>query len=461
MNKSVSITYIFSSFIEITRTCHQRCGYCSYFKEDSPLLPIEELRKRVQELASKGATEVIFISGEAPQEYPHIQIELHRNGFSSFTDYLLKATELAIEANMIPILSIGYLDEFSAERLASSGCSVRVNLVCSALSKKGQALEHTRGRNPSSGKACIESLHKAGLPYSIGFVIGIGETEEERHAFIRETGRFCTADPYLQDVRLIPFQPTAECAMSQRPPLPFSSVKKTVETLKEAFPVHHISVPPYLFYRFPELIEAGLNDLGSLPFLTGDPSFPGFSIPNHETIKTRLAKLNHQLFERSSLCTPAALNRPEIAQVLMITRGIIERRNSSGLNLIDNNRCFVCGKENELGLHIEMKESVNEHTCTFTWTPGPAYQGYAGIVHGGILSTLMDEAMAYAVMNNEILAVTADMRIRFNRPTPVGIPLKFVATRVGQRKNFHFARASVLLPDGTVLAEAEGRFAEI
>lgn len=73
----------------------------------------------------------------------------------------------------------------------------------------------------------------------------------------------------------------------------------------------------------------------------------------------------------------------------------------------------------------------------------------------------MDEAMAYAVMNNQITAVTADIRVRFIRPTPVGIPLKFVATRVGQRKNLHFARASVILPDGAVLAEAEGRFAEI
>jgi acyl-coenzyme A thioesterase PaaI-like protein len=64
-------------------------------------------------------------------------------------------------------------------------------------------------------------------------------------------------------------------------------------------------------------------------------------------------------------------------------------------------------------------------------------------------------------MNNEITAVTADIRIKFNRPTPVGIPLKVIATRVGQRKNLHFARASVMLPDGRVSAEAEGRFAEI
>lgn len=461
MNNSASISYIFSSCIALTRTCHQSCGYCSFFKDDAPLLALEDLRLQLQNLSHRGATEVVFLAGETPQEYPHIQIELHRNGFSSFYDYLRKVCEMSLENNLMPVLSVGYMDEFTAERFADTGCIVRINLVADSLSKPGQAHEKARGRNPSAGKSSIESLHKAGIPYSVGFLLGIGESVDERLHFIHEIGRFCTADPYLQDVRILPFQPSAGCAMQQRPPLPFAAVEKAVQTAKEAFPVHHISLPPYLFYRYPELAAAGLNDLGSVPILTGDPAYEDFEVPSFETIKARLEKLNLVLFERGSNCTPAALNRPEIAEVLHSNRELIARRNSSGLNLVDNDHCFVCGTRNEHGLHIPMKESVKNNTCTFTWTPGPMFQGYAGIVHGGILSTLMDEAMAYAVMDNRITAVTADMRIRFHRPTPVGIPLKFVATRVGQRKNLHFARASVILPDGTVLAEAEGRFAEI
>ena len=461
MNNSASISYIFSSSVELTRTCHQRCGYCSFFREDAPLMAIEDLTDKLRDLSQKGATEVVLIAGETPQEYPHIQIELHRNGFSSFIDYLKKACSIALENNLIPVIAAGYLDEFSAERFLDSGCIVRINLVASSLSKEGQAHEKARGRNPSNGKASIEALHKAGVPYSIGIHVGIGETEEERLKFIHEIGRFCTADPYLQDIRILPFQPDSESAMNNRPPLPFSAIEKAVKAAKEAFPVHHLSVPPQLFSRYSDLVAAGLNDLGSVPVLTGDICHPEYHVPSFETIKAKLEKHNLVLFERGSNCTPAALNRPEIAQALYATRNLIERRNASGLNLVDNDHCFVCGRRNELGLHIPMKESVKDHTCSFTWTPGPMFQGYAGIVHGGILSTLMDEAMAYAVMNNQITAVTADIRVRFIRPTPVGIPLKFVATRVGQRKNLHFARASVILPDGAVLAEAEGRFAEI
>ncbi|MEW6712027.1 MAG: radical SAM protein [Candidatus Riflebacteria bacterium] len=461
MKNSPSISYIFSSSIELTRTCHQRCGYCAFYREDAPLLAIEELRIKLDDLSRQAASEVVFLSGEAPQEYPHIQIELHRNGFSSYSDYLIRCCEMALERNLMPVLSTGYIDEFTAERFANAGCVVRINLVAASLSKDGQAHEKARNRNPSTGKASIEALHKAGVPYSIGFLIGIGETEEERTRYINEIGRFCTADPYLQDVRIIPFQPVVGSEMSNRPPLPFSAVEKALISAKEVFPVHHLSVPPHLFYRFPDLAQSGMNDLGSVPILTGDPAYPEYQVPSSETIKARLEKINIVLFERGTNCTPAALNRPEIALALQKTRHEIEHRNASGLNLIDNDHCFVCGNRNDFGLHIPMKESVKDGTCTFSWTPGPAFQGYAGIVHGGILSTLLDESMAYALMDGGIKVVTADIRVRFHRPSPVGISLKFIATRVGQRKNLHFARASVLLPDGTVLAEAEGRFAEI
>ncbi len=463
MTNSVSISYIFSSYIVLTRTCHQSCGYCSFFSDEAPLLPIADATARIEELSRKGATEVILLAGESPQDFPHIQIALHQNGFSSFTDYLGEVCRIAIQSGLLPVLEVGYLDSFTLERLAKTGCSIRLNLVCASLAKQGQSLEKSRGRNPSTGKACIASLHANGIPYSLGFIVGIGESEEERLNFIDEVGRYCTADPLLQDVRLIPFQPTPGCAMPDRPPLPFNAVSKIAKALRDAFPVHHISVPPHLFYRFPELVEYGLNDLGSVAMLTGDPTHEIFSVPDFETLKTRLEEKNMHLYERAALSTPAALNREEISAAIANARRLIERRNLSGLNLIDNDHCFVCGPRNKNGLHIPIQKSVEAHTCTFTWVPGPAYQGYAGIVHGGILSTLLDEAMAYAVMgaNKEIMAVTADMRIRFLRPTPVGVPLKFAATLVGQRKNLHFARGTVILPDGTVLAESEGRFAEI
>lgn len=461
MTNCASISYISSSYIELTRTCHQSCGYCSFYRSDSPLLPIEELEQKIHEISRNNATEVIFISGESPQEYPHIQIDLHKNGFSSYADYLHEACQIALEANLLPVLSVGYLNAFNLKRFASSGCSVHLDLVASTLSEAGQALEKTRGRNPTNGKACLESLHNEQIPYSINFVVGIGESADDRLKFIEEIGRFCSSDPFLQDVRILPFQPSPGCAMKDRPPPSFDAIKSSIETAKKAFPVHHISVPPHLFSRFSELTQFGLNDLGSVPLLTGDVFNDTFAVPSFETLKHKLEKHNVHLYERGNLATPIATNRPEVKEAVAHCLEQIKGRNSAGLNLVDDEHCFVCGKRNQHGLHLDMKKAVENNTCTFTFTAGPTFQGYAGIVHGGILSTLLDEAMAHAVMGNKIMAVTADMHVRFLRPTPVGVPLKVAASLTGNRKNLYFARGTVMLDDGTLLAEAEGRFARI
>lgn len=461
MNTNASISYISSSYVVLTRTCHQKCGFCSFSADDSPLLSIEELKSKLSNISRKNASEVVFVAGENPQDLPHIQIDLHRNGFSSFADYVCEASRIAIAEGLLPTVSIGHIDAFLAERFSNTGCLIRANLVCSSLSAHDQALSNSRGRNPSTGKAMIEALHAAEVPYSIGFIIGIGEKEEERLSFVEDVAKLCTADPLLQDVRVMPFQPTPGCNMYQRPPLAFAQIKSFVKAAKNHFPVHHISIPPHLCSKFTELTEFGLNDLGSVPMITGDPSYENFKVPDFETLKRKLEKTNVYLYERTSLSTNAALNKAEIANTIEDIRKQIERRNSAGLNLIDNDHCFVCGNKNPMSLKIPIKDHVNGHTCTFSWTAGPCYQGYAGIVHGGILSTLLDEAMVHAVMGKDTLAVTADIHVKFMRPAPIGVPLKFIANRVAQRKHLHFAKATVILPNGTVLADAEGRFAEI
>lgn len=461
MSNCASISYISSSYVELTRTCHQSCGYCSFYRSDSPLLPIEDLKQKIHEISRNNATEVIFTSGESPQEYPHIQIDLHNNGFSSYADYLHEACQIALNANLLPVLSVGYLSAFNLKRFAASGCSVHIDLVASNLSEPGQALEKTRGRNPTNGKACLESLHNEQIPYSINFVAGIGESAEERLKFIEEIGQLCGSDPFLQDIRILPFQPSPGCAMKHRPPLNFDAIKSSVEAAKKAFPAHHISVPPNLFTRYPELTKFGLNDLGSVPLQTGNPFNETFAVPSFESLKYKLEKHNVHLYERGNLVTPIATNRPEVKEAVAHCLEQIKDRNSTGLNLVDDEHCFVCGKRNHRGMQIDIKKAVENNTCTFTFTAGPTFQGYSGIVHGGILSTLLDEAMIHAVMGNKIMAVTADMRVKFLRPAPIGVVLKIAATLTGNRKNLYFARGTVMLNDGTLLAEAEGRFAKI
>ncbi len=463
MNECVAISYILSSYITLTHTCSQECGYCSFFKQEDPILEPEELVDKLKYLSKNGATEVVFVAGENPSDFPHIMIQLAKFGYSSFAEYVNFAIKEALALNLLPVLEIGYLNSFTLERFYKSGCSIRANLVCANLNDNNQALENAKSRNIANGKAFVEALHQNQIPYTLCFNIGIGETQSERIDFINEIGNFCSSDPYLQDIRIIPFQPTCGCKMYDRPPLPFETMAKVLETARKSFPVHHISVPPNLFNRFPDLIEYGLNDLGSLPVFSGDIFHPNFIIPNVETIKARLREKNCHLYERGTLSTPVVLNRTECYSAVSYTRNLIENRNASIISLIDNDHCFVCGRKNPFGLHIPVKSYIKANTVTFSWVPGPNHQSYAGIVHGGILATLLDEAMGYAIMGEHIdrRIVTLEYTLNYRHPTPVGLPLKVVATMGTQRHSVITARGSIIAPDGTVLVEATGKFYEI
>lgn len=463
MNNSASVSYILSSEVLLTGTCNQKCGHCSVVNNDSPLLSLKDLNQKLKNLSDNGASEVALISGEYPQDYPHIQIALSQYGFTSFYDYLREACLVALSHKLIPVLRVGYLDSSMLASLENTGAVIKIDVVSSNQTGAGECFEFARRRTPKAGRKAIEAVHGHRIPYSLGFITGIGESESDRLEMIRQIGEFCGADPYLQDVRIAYFQPEPNCLLKHRPPLGFESVKRAVIALRRAFPVHHISIPPFLFNRYPELVEHGLNDLGSVPIFTGSTAYSDFFMPSYENMKLRLLKINSHLYERSPLTTPAAMNRPELSETLVAVNQKIEKRNRAPISLIDNDYCFVCGVRNPISLKIPTKASTKGNTCTFTWTPGPHFQSYAGVLHGGIINTLLDEAMGYAIMGENLcrLIVTADMKVKYLRPAPIGLPITIAATVSGQKRNHIFARGSVISQDGSVIAEAEGHFVEM
>ena len=85
------------------------------------------------------------------------------------------------------------------------------------------------------------------------------------------------------------------------------------------------------------------------------------------------------------------------------------------MKLIDDNYCFVCGKKNPIGLKLDF--SFDGKTITTEFVPQKEHQGYFNIVHGGIISTLLDEAMVKLAIEMGMPAVTARMDIRLQDGT--------------------------------------------
>ncbi|MBA7469398.1 hypothetical protein ES707_04667 [subsurface metagenome] len=116
--------------------------------------------------------------------------------------------------------------------------------------------------------------------------------------------------------------------------------------------------------------------------------------------------------------------------------------------------CFGCGKYNPIGLKLKFQQDGNIVRAEFT--PNNNHQGWSGIVHGGLLFTLLDEAMGYAVLYQGLSSVTAKMHARLKHPAVIGEPLVITGSITGKERKLITAEAAISLKDGTPVAEATG-----
>ena len=113
--------------------------------------------------------------------------------------------------------------------------------------------------------------------------------------------------------------------------------------------------------------------------------------------------------------------------------------------------CFGCGEKNPIGLKLNF--TWDGKTARAEFTPDKLYQGWSGIVHGGILSCLLDEAMSHAAVFKGSYCLTTRMEVRFKRPAQVDEPLVVTGTVTKQNKRLLETKGKVTLPDGTLVAE--------
>src|SRR2546421_9860437 len=119
--------------------------------------------------------------------------------------------------------------------------------------------------------------------------------------------------------------------------------------------------------------------------------------------------------------------------------------------------CFACGQLNPGGLHLEFE--VSRDRAEARYTALQRHQGYDGLLHGGVVTALLDEAMGWAIFHQGIWGVTAKINVSFRQPVPIGENLRVVGEIARDRGRVLETRGSVeRAEDGTVLAEAEAIF---
>jgi uncharacterized protein (TIGR00369 family) len=123
--------------------------------------------------------------------------------------------------------------------------------------------------------------------------------------------------------------------------------------------------------------------------------------------------------------------------------------------LEDDNYCFVCGEQNPHGLNLTF--SLHEGSAVTEFIPQKIHQGYKDIVHGGIISTLLDETMVKAALLQGIPAVTAEITVRFRNPLIVGEKVIIEASITTMNKKIIETSASMRKTDNTLIAEGHAK----
>ncbi len=134
-----------------------------------------------------------------------------------------------------------------------------------------------------------------------------------------------------------------------------------------------------------------------------------------------------------------------------------DERNNEGIDpALREQYCFGCGRHNPLGFHLEFERDGGDVVASYT--PRREDSGYPGLMHGGLATLLLDEAMGWAMYVDRVFAVTARMQTRFRRPVTLDRPL-LVRGRIERTRGRRIEVSAELYDeDGKPVVEASGLF---
>jgi len=122
------------------------------------------------------------------------------------------------------------------------------------------------------------------------------------------------------------------------------------------------------------------------------------------------------------------------------------------------NHCFGCGRDNPEGMRLKffIDEGAQRTICKFKLAR--RYQGPPGHAHGGIIATILDEAMGKVNKFRNVLALTKQMDVEYRKPVPLGKPLTVIGYESHVRGRRHVNLAEITNEAGEVLARSKGLF---
>lgn len=124
--------------------------------------------------------------------------------------------------------------------------------------------------------------------------------------------------------------------------------------------------------------------------------------------------------------------------------------------------CFVCGRKNPRGLYMRFYDNGRDEVVSEYLVPDD-FQSYPGIVHGGVVAAMLDEAVCRVAMigDHHHFMMSVKLEVKYRHPVPTDHPLRIVGRAVRLRGRLGKAVGEIILPDGKVAAESTMTLADV
>ena len=304
------ITYSRKVFVPLTNMCRDTCGYCTFVKHpDDPAAEImtpEQVLATAKRGETKGCKELLFSLGEKPeQRYEKAKKALALLGYARMTDYLADMCALVLrETSLLPHVNAGTLaeDELEMLRPVAASMGMMVETTSRRLTRDGGAHFACPDKVPVQRLRTLERAGRAGVPFTTGLLIGIGETWEERLEALQAIQDIHGRYGHIQEVIIQNFQRKPDIAMAAHPEPSLDDMLRTIAAARIILdPEISIQAPPNLSSRHIAYLGAGINDWGGISPVTIDFINPQHEWPEIRQLWESCASAGYALEERLTI----------------------------------------------------------------------------------------------------------------------------------------------------------------
>jgi FO synthase len=302
------VTYSKKVFIPLTRLCRDVCHYCTFATTPkhipAPYMSADEVISLAKKGQEMGCKEALFTLGEKPElRHKAARDALQEMGFVSTLEYVAHVAERVLkETGLLPHINAGCMtpEEIAMLKPVSASMGIMLENVSERLCEKGQVHYGSPDKDPAVRLQTLEDAGKAGVPFTTGILIGIGETEQERLDSLFAIKQLHEQYGHIQEIIIQNFVPKSDTKMAEVAPPGESEFLRCIAAARLIFGAEmSIQVPPNLnMGRLKPLVDAGINDWGGVSPLTPDHVNPESPWPHLDTLVEKTAEAGKLLQER-------------------------------------------------------------------------------------------------------------------------------------------------------------------